>query len=55
MAVLTRSTIPAVIHVSIGATVDILLEAQTGGGYAWEVGADLGGHIEVSSSYRPGA
>ena len=54
MTALTRVTVPPVMQMSVGDTVQLSLEAQTGAGYFWTVNADLGGHVEVAHSYSPG-
>jgi predicted secreted protein len=54
MTVLTRVTVPPIMQLSVGDTVQLSLEAQTGAGYLWTVNADLGGHVEVAHSYSPG-
>ena len=55
VAILTRFTVPAVMQLSVGDTVEVSLEAQTGAGYLWTVSPDFGGHVEVAHSYVHGS
>jgi predicted secreted protein len=54
MTPLTRATVPAELQMHVGETLDVILDAQTGGGYVWLISAEPGGHVDVTTSYLPG-